>query len=139
VRGIAVCEDVSTHFNLHLFDKHIPASVTLRRSFRGDEVRSKRIRGPKEREFLNRAGRAIQVHELQGGLFFASMERVARQISSDLDGVSYMILDGRRVTGTDFSARSLMADERQALGLQGIRLMLAGFPGIDAGGARRVR
>jgi len=128
VRGIAVCEDVSTHFNLHLFDKHIPASVTLRRSYRGDEVGSKRLRRPQEREILSRVGRAIQVHELQGGLFFASMERIARQIDLDLTDVAYLILDGRRVTGTDFSARSLMADERNTLAMQGVRLILAGFP-----------
>jgi glutaminase len=128
VRGIGVCEDVSKHFNLHLFDKQIPASVTLRRSYRGDAVRSKRLRRPEHRQVLDGIGRAIQVHELQGGLFFASMERVARQVAKDLDGVRFMILDGRRVTGADFSARSLLADHRAALEARGVRLMLAAFP-----------
>ncbi len=128
VRGIGVCEDVSTHFNLHLFDKQIPAAVTLRRSYRGTEVRSKRMRGSRERDILNQSARAIQVHELQGGLFFASMERVTRQISADLDDVLFLVLDGRRVTATDFSARALMADERATLAAQNVRLLLAGFP-----------
>lgn len=128
VRGIGVCEDISREFNLHVFDKQLPVSVTLRRAYRGSDVRSKRIRRPEERAVLAERGQAIHVMELQGNLSFASMERVFRQLSGSLEDVRYIILDGRRVSSVDFSARSLLVAERVSMQRLGLTMLLAGFP-----------
>ncbi len=128
VRGIGVCEDLSSHFNLHLFDKNMPLSVALRRSYRCSQVRSKRIRRPSHQAILDQVGSGIQVHELQGDLFFASIERVVRKIEAELDGVQYLILDGRHISRVDHSAQSLLADDREYLARQEVQLIFAGLP-----------
>ncbi len=130
VRGIAVCEDLSSHFNLHLFGKHMPLNVALRRSYRCDQVRSKRIRRREHQRILDGAGKAIQVHELQGDLFFASIERVVRTIESEIGGVQYLILDGRRVSRLDAAARSVLADAWVYLNLSQIKVLFAGIPDL---------
>lgn len=128
VRGTRVCEDLSRRFGLHLFDAHAAAGVAVRRSYDGGSVRSKRMRRPRHQAVLDRSGAAVRVHELQGDLFFASAERVARRAASDAGGAEFLILDGRRVGRVDPGAWSLLADVRDALAARGVRLLLAGFP-----------
>ncbi|QOV88251.1 glutaminase A [Humisphaera borealis] len=128
VRGIGVCEDLSTHFSLHLFDKNMPLSVALRRSYRCNQVRSKRMRRPSHQAILDQAGSKVQVHVLQGDLFFASMERVIRHMASELTDVKYLVLDGRHISRLDASAQSLLADDFQHLGEAGVKLLFAGLP-----------
>ena len=119
-RGIQVCEDISERFKLHMFDIRSTASVAVRNTYRGDAVRSKLLRGKTEQEILNRKAAAICVYELQGNLFFATMERLLRQLDADIDSAEYLIFDFKRVLEMDECARTLLvqlndtlADQRQ--------------------------
>ena len=62
-----------------LFVFHMSRSV-VRRSYRCDAGRSRKSRTAPEREFLERAGGAIEVMELQGALFFGTGETLANAI-----------------------------------------------------------
>lgn len=106
----------------------MPLSVALRRSYRCNQVRSKRMRRPSHQAILDQAGSKVQVHVLQGDLFFASMERVIRHMASELTDVKYLVLDGRHISRLDASAQSLLADDFQHLGEAGVKLLFAGLP-----------
>jgi glutaminase len=86
------------------------------------------MRRPDHRAVLDRSGAAVRVHELQGDLFFAAMERIAKRVASDAGGAEFLVLDGRRVGRVDPSARTLLADLRDGLASRGVRVLLAGFP-----------
>ncbi len=122
-RGIQVCEDLSRRFKLHMFKGRSLALNVVRRQYRGDTVRSKHLRGARERAILERKGARLCVYELQGDLFFATMEQLLRRAAADIDSVDYLILDFKRVGHTDECARELLADmaagfarSRKALG-----------------------
>lgn len=127
MRGIRVCEALSEYFNLHVFDSHPAANSAVRRTYSGATVRSKRLRRAHERVILARMGCCVQVYELQGDLFFASLEQVCRQIAADLPRLSYVVIDGRRVGRADRSALPVMTELQALLHERGTALLLAGF------------
>jgi glutaminase len=80
----------------------------VRSTYRSDAVSSKRVRSPRERLALAEHGAEIIIHELQGELEFASAERLARTVRSNLDGVRWIVLDLRRVGRIDETAMPLL-------------------------------
>jgi len=131
-RGIQVCEAVSQRFKLHMFGIRSTTSVALRKTFRGNAVRSKVQRSNAEQEILNRKARAICVYELQGNLFFATMERLLRQLDADIDSASYLIFDFKRVLEMDECAQTLLAQLNNTLAAKGKILLLANLRQRDA-------
>lgn len=127
-RGIKVCEELSERFNLHVFAVQPSPLAVTRHAYQGASVRSKRLRSPSERAVLDRFGTGVTVYELQGDLYFAAMERLFRDLQTDLEGMDYLILDGKRVGRVDASAQSLLNLMCGSLARAGKRLLLAGFP-----------
>lgn len=124
-RGIEVCKELSRRFHLHVYDTHFAANRILRRTYRCDTVSSKRLRGTRERQVLDREGGRIIVYELQGALHFATAEQLLRRIPNDLNRTSFVILDGRRVGRADRSALLLLRDLGRSLERHGARLLFA--------------
>ena len=124
-RGIQVCEELSERFKLHMFKTRPATGVVVRRSYRGTTVRSKRRRGAAAETIPSEKGASVCVYELPGSLFFSTMELVLRQITSDLDSFSYLILDLKRVLQIDECARALLAQTNEMLKLRGKALLLA--------------
>lgn len=131
-RGIQVCEDISERFKLHMFDIRSTTSVAVRNTYRGDAVRSKLLRGNAEQEILNRKAAAICVYELQGNLFFATMERLLRQLAADIDSAEYLIFDFKRVLEMDECAQTLLAQLNATLADKGKKLIVAHLPQTDS-------
>lgn len=131
-RGIQVCEAISERFKLHMFDIRSTTAVAVRRTYRGDRIRSKRSRSEAEQTILNRQGRAICVYELQGNLYFATMERLLRQMTSDIESASHLILDCKRVLEIDDCALTLLVQLRGTLAAQEKTFILAHLPPADA-------
>jgi glutaminase len=127
-RGIKVCEELSQRFKLHMFRARFSAGVVVRRRSRGTTVRSKRIRSSLEQAILDRKGASICIYELQGNLFFASLEQVFRKLAAELDSLTYVILDLKRVVEIDDCAVSLLAEMETMLAERGKQLILAHFP-----------
>jgi MFS superfamily sulfate permease-like transporter len=74
----------------------------VRRSYRGDAVRSKRTRAPALMDVLAIEGRRIVVFELDGPLFFGTAEDMANRVEAALrEHASVVILDLRRVNDID--------------------------------------
>jgi glutaminase len=131
-RGIQVCEDISERFKLHMFDIRSTTSVAVRNTYRGDAVRSKLLRGNTEQEILNRKTAAICVYELQGNLFFATMERLLRQLTADIDSAEYLIFDFKRVLEMDKCAQTLLEQLNATLADKGKKLIVAHLPQTDS-------
>ena len=66
--------DLATTSSLHVLRVHSTAGAVVRRTYRGVAARSNRVRPEPEVRVLDRHERDVVVHELQGDLYFASME-----------------------------------------------------------------
>ena len=103
-----VCQEISNEFELHAFNNRTNVRSVIRRDYRGDVVRSNRLRTPEERTCWRTEGAKIAVIEAQGALFFGSTEQLLRRIA-ELDGEAhYVIVDFKRVHLADTSARKLI-------------------------------
>ncbi len=127
-RGIQVCEELSERFKLHMFKTRFTTSVVVRRSYRAITVRSKRRRGSAQESILAQKGSTICVYELQGNLFFSTVEQVLRQIASEIDSFSFLIVDLKRVLQIDECAVTLLAQMHSVLKLQNKTLLLTHLP-----------
>ena len=127
-RGIQVCTELSDRFKFHMFKSRTATGVVIRRAYRGDKIRSKRRRGNAEAAVLNRAGSTICVFELQGSLYFGTMERVLRQLMDEIDSFSYLILDLKRVLQIDECAVTLLFQTQDMLQSRRKILLLTHLP-----------
>jgi glutaminase len=108
VRGVAACEEISSRLGLHLLLPTERTRAGIRRSYRGDSVRSKRIRRGAERAVLASQGAAIAVHELAGDQEFAGIEILVRMVLEDPAPAQWLVFDMRRVSRLDVAAQSLL-------------------------------
>jgi glutaminase len=108
VRGIKVCQDISNEFELHAFNNRTNVRSVIRRFYRGDRVRSSRLRTGEERDLLEAQGAKIAVIETQGALFFGSTEQLLRRIAEIAASARYVVVDFKRVHLADASARKLI-------------------------------
>jgi glutaminase len=115
LRGIQVCEEFSDRFKLHMFRVRSPLGTVVRRCYRGTELQSKRLRGRHEQSILSRKALEVCVYELQGDLFFGTMEQVFRRMVAEVESISYLILDLKRVMQIDQCAYSLLTEMRDRL------------------------
>jgi glutaminase len=138
IRGVAACKEISHAFDLHLFSNRTNPPAVIRREYRGDAVHSKRQSRPDDIRTLDREGGRIAVLELQGALYFASVERLLRRVRALAASTDFLVLDFRRVRGADTAAVKLLelmvAEPAPALG----RMILTGLdptgalPGLRA-------
>ena len=80
VRGLQVCDDLSRHFDLHLFNTPHANKSVIRLKFTAAEVNSNRIRTAEEAAVLRAHGRCIQVIQVQGNLVLATTEVVVYDV-----------------------------------------------------------
>ena len=98
----------------------------VRRTYRGDAVRSKRMLEPRLTEFLNQAGRQIIVFELDGPIFFGTAEKLARQIELAVrTDVVFVILDLRRMNELDSTGATILLQTGRRLRSDGKHLLLS--------------
>jgi len=108
-----------------LFVFHMSRSV-VRRSYRCDVSHSRKSRTAPERAFLERAGSAILVMELQGALFFGTGETMVKNIEAALEqGTTCVILDLRRLTEIDSTGTNVLLELKSDLARRKIDLLLA--------------
>jgi len=97
----------------------------IRRSYRCDNVRSRRYRDPAELEVLHVQGASVLVIALQGALFFGTAERLAQIVDSEtVQGTRVLLLELRRVTEIDSTGARILGDIDAALAARGVKLAL---------------
>jgi len=107
VRGIKVLNEISSDFNLHLFNAPKVSKSSIRAKYDASQVTSNRLRTDKEVKVLNDFGSLIKLYELQGELKFASAEVVIRDIVNSIESTRYVIIDLRRILEVDEGACKL--------------------------------
>jgi glutaminase len=107
VRGLKVCDDLSRHFDLHLFNTPHASKSVIRLRFSAAKVNSNRVRNSKEAGVLRDQGDRIQVFQLQGNLVFSTAEVVMHDVTSAHDQLDMVIIDFKHVITIDESASRL--------------------------------
>ena len=107
VRGVAACERISERLGLHLLLPGERVRSGLRRSYRADTARSRRLRDQRQRDVLDAHGSSIVVYELGGDEAFAAVEPLVRVVLGD-DDAQWVVIDMRRVTRIDTAALTLL-------------------------------
>jgi glutaminase len=123
VRGIEVCNKLSLHFNLHIFNILQSVRSVIRLKYDGAQVTSNRQRSREASELVRAQGHLISVYELQGDLVFSTAEAVVRDMVDHAEGTRFFVLDLKRVLSVDQSASLLLADLVEAMGREGISLV----------------
>ena len=138
VRGVEACRRFSRDFGLHLFMNAATVENAIRRHSRAHLQHSLRIRNHRERDILAAEGHRILLVEVQGALYFASSERMLRQLDALLDGTDFLILDMRRVSAADAAAERVITDYIRHRRAAGLDVAIAGAGGAPAAVAASV-
>jgi len=114
VRGIKVCELISSHFELHMLNRStdVRTSVIADYDIRG--ISSRRSRQPHEQAILDKHSSDIRVLELVGALNFANADYVTRRVSTGVRPV-FLVLDLRRVPAATEGSAQLVADTARGI------------------------
>ncbi len=123
VRGLQVCDDLSRHFDLHLFNTPHTSKSVVRLKFTAAQINSNRVRTPEEAELLRARGSSIQVIQLQGNLALSTAEVVVHDVMHSLTGLSVVILDFKHVLSANESASRLFHQLLLKVHEQGIQLV----------------
>ncbi len=119
VRGIAVCQQMSREFGLHVFGVSVSPSLVLSRVFTALDVPSRRLRPPPVAARLRQVASRIKCYCLQGEVAFDGAEFVVRSLMQGTPESDSFILDMHRVSYLADSAAWLLHDVRQLLVAQG--------------------
>jgi glutaminase len=126
VRGLKVCEELSSHFDLHVLNR----SSDLRNSIIADYdikgISSRRSRQPHEQKILDDHYYNIRVIELVGALSFAIVDYVSRQLAARTRP-NILILDLRRVPALTEGAARLLDDCLSELTSVNMTVVLSGI------------
>jgi SulP family sulfate permease len=98
-----------------LFIREQIGGSIIRRKLLGNETFSKRIRTHEEMEILTAHGDRAAVIELQGSLFFGTVDQLYRSIEPDLKTRDFLILDMRRIQTVDVTAAHLLEQVKDML------------------------
>jgi sulfate permease, SulP family len=97
----------------------------IRRTHRGDTLPSRRTRDARQRAILAQHAQCIHVLELEGAIFFGTVERLADAIEGAMsDGARFLVLDFGRVTDVDMTGGRLLTQIHGDLAARGGHLLL---------------
>lgn len=125
VRGIAVCEALSRHFALHVFDQNPASRPTIRRLATGLDLQSRRWRGAGEDQRLRQHGDGIRIVQAQGVLDLAATEQLLATLQQQVPHAQAMILDLAYVTHLSASCRQLLVQQLQEFAQTGLCIVLS--------------
>ncbi|HEY6380981.1 MAG TPA: glutaminase, partial [Pseudolabrys sp.] len=97
VRGLKVCEALSAHFDLHLFNRSGNVRNGIIAEYDIGGASSRRNRQPHEQKILDEHHRYCHVYELTGALSFGVIEYLSRRLVQNRPTSHFVILDFRRV------------------------------------------
>jgi len=98
----------------------------IRRTYRCDDVHSRKTRDPHLMELLSAHGQRIAVLELEGPLFFGTADDLAARVESTArDGVSHVILDFRRVNDIDSTGARILLQIQDRITTRGGHLLIS--------------
>ena len=135
VRGLKICEALSTHFDLHMLNRTGDVHTSVIADYDIGGISSRRARKPRDQAILEAHHDDVRVIELVGALTFATIDYVSRRLAEKTS--QFMVLDFRRVASITPAAGLLLAETFRHLARAGNRDPCRHRAGIgDLGEAR---
>ena len=126
VRGIKVCEALSSHYDLHMLDRSDDARNSIIAAYDIGNSPSRRSRRPHERTILATHHNAVRVFELAGTLSLLNVDYVTRQVAANTRP-QFVIFDLRRVAAITRAGARLLAEEFHELASYHVTVILSGI------------
>jgi glutaminase len=126
VRGIKVCEALSSHYDLHMLNRSDDARNSIIADYNIGKSASRRSRRPQERKLLTQHHREVRVMELVGTLSFSNVDYVSRQIAAK-PRPQFIIFDLRRVTSLTPAGARLLAEGLRELAAFNLTVIFSGI------------
>ncbi len=126
VRGIKVCEALSSHYDLHMLNRSDDARNSIIADYDIGKSPSRRSRRPHERIILAAHHQDVRVIELVGTLTFSGIDYVSRQLAAK-PRPQFVIFDLRRVAATTRAGARLLAEEFRELARLHVTVILSGI------------
>ena len=82
VRGLKVCDEISSHFNLHVLNRSGDVRTSIIADYEVESIASRRSRQPHEQAILDAHDQDIRVIELVGALSIGRVDYISRQIAA---------------------------------------------------------
>jgi len=108
VRGLKICEALSTHFGLHMLNRSGDVRTSIIADYNIGGIASRRSRKPRDQQILEEHHDGVRIIELVGALTFATIDYVSRRLGGRRS--QFLILDFRRVAAVTHAAGLLLAD-----------------------------
>jgi glutaminase len=125
VRGIKVCEALSSHYDLHMLNRSDDARNSIIADYNIEKSFSRRSRRPDEQNILDAHYQDVRVIELMGTLTFANIDYISRQIAARLRPL-FIIFDLRRVAALTRAAARLLTEGFRELAAFNVTVVLSG-------------
>jgi glutaminase len=132
VRGIKVCEALSSHYDLHMLNRSDDARNSIIADYTIGKNPSRRSRRPHEQKILDTHHRDVRVIELVGTLSFSNVDYVSRQLAAT-PRPQFVIFDLRRVAAITHAGARLLAEEFRELENFQVMVILSGIKRSSAG------
>jgi glutaminase len=125
VRGIKVCEALSSHYDLHMLNRSDDARNAIIADYHIGKSPSRRVRRPQEREILAAHEEEVRVIELVGTLSLSAVDYISRQLAARRRP-QLVIFDLHRVTSTTRAGARLVAETFEELAALNVTVILSG-------------
>ncbi len=132
VRGIKVCEALSSHYDLHMLNRSDDARNSIIADYNIGKNPSRRSRRPHEQKILAAHHQDVRVIELVGTLSFSNVDYVSRQLAAK-PRPQFVIFDLRRVTSMTRAGARLVAEEFRELATHHVTVILSGVKRASRG------
>ena len=131
VRGIKVCEALSSHYGLHMLSRSDNARNAIIADYDISESPSRRSRRPHEQGILAAHRKDVRVIELMSTLSLSNVDYVARQLVAR-PRPQFVIFDFRRVTSMTPAGARLLAEEFRELATYHVTVIVSGIKRAEA-------
>ncbi|MFH0301145.1 glutaminase A [Bradyrhizobium sp. 31Argb] len=126
VRGIKVCEALSSHYDLHMLNRRDDARTSIIADYNIGKSPSRRVRRPQERDILAAHHEEVRIIELVGTLSLSAVDYVSRRLASE-PRPQFVVFDLHRVTSTTRAGARLVAEAFEELAALGVTVILSGI------------
>jgi glutaminase len=125
VRGIKVCEALSSHYDLHMLNRSDDARNAIIADYDIGKSPSQRVRRPQERELLAAHEQEVRVIELVGSLSLSAVDYVSRRLAGRPQP-QFVVFDLHRVSATTRAGARLLAEAFKELAALDVTVVLSG-------------
>ncbi len=127
-KSLIAAAGVGIAFSIFLFVRQQVRTPVIRRLLTGGKMFSKKIRTQSQQNMLEQSGGERVVAELQGQLFFGTMDKFMTELDPHLAACRFLVLDMKRVQSIDFTAVNRLKQLRARMEEQSGVLVLASVP-----------